>query len=564
MEYILSFPNPLSHFIGVKQIINKPEPGPVYLQIPTWRPGRYEAANFAKNIRSFQVQDEAGLPVAHQKIDHSTWKISSKTPGNLIISYEYFAFKMDAGNSWFDERLIYINFINCLAYVRDRQHEPSQITVNLPENFKISCGLPFTRPIFYAKDYYELVDSPLLASPDLKHFTYNVADKEFHIWINGKHELDIDRMLADFKLFSEYQVKTMGSFPEETYHFQIIMLPYKFYHGVEHHNSTVICLGPVEGANTEELYDQLLGVSSHELFHAWNIIKIRPAELMPYQFNEAPFFPTGYVAEGFTTYYGDLFLVRSKARDTTWYFAELNRLFKRHFLNHGRLNASVTASSRELWLDGYAAGIPHRKSSIYVEGAVIALLLDLLIRNKTNNEKSLDDVMRTLWETFGKKQIGYSHQDIIKVCETVYDESLQQFFEDYVDGTTATEHLLNDLLHHFGCGLQEVAPESDLEKYFGVKALSQDGRYFVVQTALDSPGEKYFSIEDEIISINEEVPFSARIGKYATQFRVRRNQQEISFSLVPTADTYYKSYEIVALESPTQKQQEFLGRWLGS
>ena len=290
MEYILSFPNPLSHFIGVKQIIRIIEPDPVYLQIPVWRPGRYEAANFAKNIRSFQVQDETGLPVPHQKVDHSTWKICNRTTGKLIITYEYFAFKMDAGNSWFDERLIYINFINCLAYIRNRQQEPCKVKVNLPEDFKISCGLHFTNLTFSAKDYYELVDSPLLASADLEHFTYDVADKKFHVWINGKHNLDIDRMLADFQLFSEYQVKTMGSFPEETYHFQIIMLPYKFYHGVEHHNSTVICLGPGDTPNNVELYDQLLGVSSHELFHAWNILKIRPIELMPYQFNEAPFF----------------------------------------------------------------------------------------------------------------------------------------------------------------------------------------------------------------------------------------------------------------------------------
>src|SRR5690606_21236898 len=112
------------------------------------------------------------------------------------------------------------------------------------------------------------------------------------------------------------------------------------------------CLGPGEKLHEDELYSQLLGVSSHELFHAWNIIKIRPKELSPYRFDKEVAFPTGYVAEGFTTYYGDLFLVRSNVFDHDTYFKELNLLFKRHYSNFGRLNYSLINSSIDLWVDG--------------------------------------------------------------------------------------------------------------------------------------------------------------------------------------------------------------------
>lgn len=564
MEYILSFPNPLTHFVHVKQIIKTMGGEPVYLAIPTWRPGRYEAANFAKNIRGFQIHDADGKPMPYQKISHSTWKVDQKTPGKITVTYEYFAYKMDAGNSWVDASMIYLNFINCLAYVKNRQNESCEVTLNLPENFRISCGLNTVNNAFFAKDYYELVDSPLIASPDLEHFSYDVFDKKFNIWIQGKHNLNRDQLLRDFQLFSEYQVETMGSFPEATYHFQLILLPYKFYHGVEHHDSTVICLGPGEAVGGTDLYSQLLGVSSHELFHAWNIIKIRPKELLPYDFNEAPFFPTGYVAEGFTTYYGDLFLIRSKVYDKNWYFNELNTLFRRHFLNEGRLNLSVVASSLDLWLDGYTPGVPHRKGSIYVEGAVVALMLDLMIRIKFHSKKSLDDVIRVLWKEFGQKTIGYSHQDIINVCEAVYGESLQRFFENFVDGTKRTEHLLNNLLNHFGCGLLEVDPETDLEKYFGIKTISENGRYYVVQTAPDSPGENYFSIEDEILSINHRDPFSERLhNDKQASFLIKRNQQEISFSLSPGEITYNKYYKIIELENASPEQRALLNAWLG-
>lgn len=564
MEYLLSFFNPLSHFINVKLTINCNGKEDLCLAIPTWRPGRYEAANFAKNLRGLQIRDEEGNHLSFSKIDHSTWKLHKNFLGKIIVSYDYHAYKMDAGNSWFDESLIYVNFINCLMYVVGRQKENCKVTLLLPDNYRVSCGLTSVDHTFFAKDYFELVDSPLIASRNLEHFTYSVFEKEFHIWINGKHNLNMNKLLEDFQLFSEYQVKLMGSFPEETYHFQIILLPYKFYHGVEHHDSTVICLGPGESLNDNDLYGQLLGVSSHELFHAWNIIKIRPKELLPYQFNKDVFFPTGYVAEGFTTYYGDLLLLKSKVYDKEWFFNELNNLFKRHFLNDGRLNYSVIDSSLDLWLDGYTPGIPHRKSSIYVEGAIIALMLDLLIRRNTDNAHSLDDVMRILWKEFGQNEIGYSHQDIEKACEVIYGGSLKEFFKDYVEGTKPNEHLLNDLLHDVGCRLLETEPETWLEKFYGVKAIMQNGVYYVTQTALNSIGEKYFAVEDEIISINSNEPFSESVFCTApSYFQIKRNHQEISFSLNPGEITYYKCYKIIELENITPKQAESLNNWLG-
>ena len=564
MEYLLSFLNPTSHFIHIKFIINSPEKGDIYLAIPTWRPGRYEAANFAKNIRGFNIHDEAGNPVLYRKVNHSTWKVNNQTSESLIVSYDYFAYKMDAGNSWFDDQLIYINFINCLVYVKNRQTEKCTLTIDVPNDYRISCGLKSEDNTIFAKDYYQLVDSPLIASADLQHHSYRVFEMDFHVWIIGNHTLNINKLLDDFRLFSEFQVSVMASFPDDTYHFQIILLPYKFYHGVEHHNSTVICLGPGETLNTDDLYGQLLGVSSHELFHAWNIIKIRPKELMPYNFNEDVFFPTGYVAEGFTTYYGDLFLVKSKVYDKAWYYNELNTLFKRHFLNDGRLNYSVIDSSLDLWLDGYTPGIPHRKSSIYVEGAVVALMLDLMIRKKFGSRKSLDDVMRALWKDFGQPGIGYSHQDIVSVCETVYEESLRTFFADFVEGTKANEYSLNELLFDFGCELVETESESILERHFGVKVLSQNEQHFVSQTALNSIGENYFSINDEILAVNDKMPSPDHLDNgAAVRFRIKRNQQDITFSLTPSKETYFKTFRIREIENMSESQQEHLNHWLG-
>lgn len=565
MNYNLSFSNPLSHFISIELSITNIDSAEILLGIPTWRPGRYEAANYSKNIRNFRVKNEAGQAVAYTKINHSTWKVGTSSTKSISITYEYFAFKMDAGNSWFDDELIYINFINCLIYDKSRQNEACQASLDLPSGYKVSCGLKFDNNILKAKDFFQLVDSPLIASQNLEHYQYPVFDKTFNIWINGKHSIDIQKLLMEFQMFSEVQVRLMEGFPEDSYHFQILMLPYKIYHGVEHHNSTMICLGPGEKLHEEDLYSQLLGVCSHELFHAWNVIKIRPKELSPYQFDAEVAFPTGYVAEGFTTYYGDLFLVRSKVFDHETYFKELNVLLKRHFSNFGRLNLSLIDSSIDLWVDGYTMGTPHRKSSIYVEGAIVALSLDLMIRKRTDDKKSLDDVMRTLAGEYGKSKIGYSHLDIIRICESIYGDDLDQFFKDFVEGTKPKEGLLNKLLNHVGCELLDVVPENPIERWFGIRIIDQNGKSTISLIVPNSIGEKYFSIDDEIVSINNLEPTyenMTRIEKQPCVFFVNRNYKSIKIEMKPGPDTYFKQFAIYKKLKRTNQQENSLKKWL--
>lgn len=565
MNYRLSFPNALSHFIWIELSISDIDSEEILLAIPTWRPGRYEAANYSKNIRNLKISDERGEEITYTKLNHSSWKVSTNSVKSIFITYEYFAFKMDAGNSWFDDELIYVNFINCLIYDKDRQNEVCTVALDLPSFSSVSCGLPFEDNTFIAKDYFQLVDSPLIASEHLEHYQYPVFDKTFNIWINGKHSLDISKLLKEFQLFSEVQVAIMEGFPEDSYHFQVLVLPYKIYHGVEHHNSTVICLGPGEKLHEEELYSQLLGVSSHELFHAWNIIKIRPNELSPYQFDKEVSFPTGYVAEGFTTYYGDLFLVRCKVFDHDVYFNELNVILKRHFSNFGRLNHSLINSSIDLWVDGYTNATPHRKSSIYVEGAIVALSLDLMIRKRTDDKKSLDDVMRSLDQEYGKSKIGYSHPDIIRVCETVYGDDLVGFFKDHVEGTKPKEALLNSLLNHVGCELIDVVPENPIERWFGVRIINQNGLNIISLIAPNSIGEKHFSIDDEIISINDLAPTYEnllRIEKQHCIFKIKRNYTSIEIRLDPGPNSYFNQYAVRKMLNRTTQQEESLSKWI--
>jgi predicted metalloprotease with PDZ domain len=227
-----------------------------------------------------------------------------------------------------------------------------------------------------------------------------------------------------------------------------MLLPTPFYHGVEHHNSTMLVLGP--DTHEDEIYHDLLGVSSHELFHAWNIIRIRPIEMLPYDFTKENYFSTCFVAEGVTTYYGDLFLRRSEVMDDTTYFKELEVYLIRHFGSSGKASLSLTESSWDLWLDGYEKGAPQRKVSVYYKGALAALILDLHIRKKFNHERSLDDIMRLLWQRFGKPFVGYSIDDYKAIAEEVADESLMWYWQECIEGNVPLDHHLNKALAFVG------------------------------------------------------------------------------------------------------------------
>eukprot|EP00388_Colpodella_angusta_P005043 GDKJ01015917.1.p1 GENE.GDKJ01015917.1~~GDKJ01015917.1.p1 ORF type:complete len:481 (-),score=54.12 GDKJ01015917.1:826-2268(-) len=455
MNYKIDVKEPQSHLLNIEMLIENIQSETIEIQLPAWRPGRYELQNFAKNIQSFEVFDLAGNLLDFSKITKDRWKINTTDIQSVKVVLNYFANVQNAGSSFVDDTVMYINFVNCLPYLEGRMDEACEVSITLPDDYKIVCGLPNKANeahTLLATDYHHLVDSPMLASPYLQHQKYRVADTEFFIWFLGNYIPNWEKTLADFQQFTEKQIEVMGDFPEKDYHFINWMLPTSFYHGVEHRNSTMIVLGPA--SEGDGLYTDLLGISSHELYHAWNICKIRPIEMSPYDFTKENYFPTGFVAEGVTTYFGDLFLVQSGVFTLEAYLKELETVIKRHFEQDGKAFQSLTESSFDLWLDGYSQPIPNRRVSIYQKGAVVALILDLMIRLKFGHSRSLGNVMQLMWERFGKIGEGYSIEDYQKICEEVYAGSLKVYFKDCIYGNMPLESLVNELLQAFGISIE--------------------------------------------------------------------------------------------------------------
>jgi predicted metalloprotease with PDZ domain len=573
MKYKISAPNPVSHFIEIELIVDGIDSEEIFFQLPSWRPGRYELGNFAKNIQRWHATDEKGNSLPFKKISKDCWKVKTSGAGSVHVLYNYFAAQLDAGACFLNEDQLYINPVNCCLYVPEKMHEACFIEFVLPGNYQIATSLiKLTDGTLKAEDYHELVDSPVIASASLQHNSYSVNDINFHIWLNGTCRPDWARILTDFRNFTVEQIDMMKGFPSDEFHFLVQVLPVKFYHGVEHVKSTVLALGPGYKLMTDQLYVDFIGVASHELFHAWNVKMIRPSEMMPYDYTKENYSRLGFVYEGVTTYYGDLFLARSRVYSVEQFLEEINVRVQKHFDNYGRFNLSVADSSFDTWLDGYVPGIPNRKTSIYDEGCLVALMTDLMIRKKTSNEHSLDDVMKNLFQDFGKQKRGYTEHDYISVIENIVGDSVADFFIDFVYGTDSYEQYLAELLRHAGCDLQRFPSSEYHESRFGFKIVVESGVTRVSAVAPNSPADKAgLGKDDEIIAINEiKVEGNLHdLSRYFTDepialtlFTPQKKLKDVALAI--SNETYFHKYKILKRETASPEQKQFFRRWLKS
>ncbi len=573
VKYTFSTPHPHDHLIHVEMVVDGIDRDEILFQLPSWRPGRYELQNFAKNILEWRATNDKGEVLAHLKLTKDCWKVKSEGASEIHIHYCYYAAQADAGACWVDEDLFYVNPVHCCMYVPEKILEPCEVEIHVPDHFLIATSLKNTgKQKFFATDYHELVDSPVMASASLQHHSYEVEKINFHIWLNGECNPDWGRLVNDFRKFTHEELKMMQDIPTREYHFLVLALPYKFYHGVEHAHSTVLAIGPGTEIMSDDLYADFVGVASHELFHVWNIKHIRPNDLLPYDYTKENYSRLGFVYEGVTTYFGDLFLARSGVYSIPQFLKEISIRIQKHFDNFGRFNSSVADSSFDTWLDGYVPGVPNRKVSIYDEGCLLALMTDLMIRRKTNNEKSLDDVMRSLYNDFAAKKIGYTEHDYISIIENLTNEGVADFFIDYVYGTEDYEPLLADLVSHFGLKLQKSLSEKNFERDYGFKVTEEAGTIKVLKVAPASPSyEAGLGKGDEIISVND-IKVENNLESLLTHFHAAIVRIKVftpmkkmrTISLELSHDKYFHEYKLIKSENPSTNHQKFFNEWMKS
>lgn len=582
MKYIISYQKPHHRYIDIECIADNVSQDEVLVHLPAWRPGRYELGNFAKNVQKWTAYDSQGNVLKSEKIKKDCWKIQTKGVSKIHIKYNYYAADINAGSTFLDATQLYMNPVNCCVYMMDRMEEACELVLQLPTDYKVAIGLKESNnkssndKIYLATDFHELADSPFIASNSLQHDSFITGGIKFSLWFQGQCTPDWKKLKTDFLKFVNEQMAMMKAFPAENYHFLFQILPYKTYHGVEHITSTVIALGPGTNLMNDDLYEDLLGVSSHELFHAWNVKTIRPLEMQPYDYSIENYSKLGYVCEGVTTYYGDYLLFRSGVFNEEQYLKTFADRLQKHFDNFGRFYLSVADSSFDTWLDGYTPGVPNRKTSIYDEGCLLAFVTDMFIRKNSQNKNSLDDVMRYLYTEFALKNKGYSAEDYKGVVEHFANASFDEIFNNYINKAADYEPILQDAMKYIGCELSRTSSEKFHEHAIGIKVSAVNGSCKITSVFPDSVADiAGISVDDEVIRLNQiqikpdgsGTNFTESCNELSKVNTVSLNLTIVSkgmikeFNLIPNPDRYYRLLTMKKRSSANTNQKNNFENW---
>tara|TARA_B100000900_G_scaffold93664_1_gene76903 strand:+ start:3709 stop:5415 length:1707 start_codon:yes stop_codon:yes gene_type:complete len=564
INYYISYEKPHRHYVDFKLVIDVKNKKKIKFQLATWRPGRYELGNFSQNICKWRASNENNEYLNFKKITKDLWEVEAKSSKKIIITYSFYANQLDAGSCYLDEYQLYLNPVQCIFYIVGRENELFNIKLDLPQNYQIATSLKKSNNLLIANNYDELAESPFICSNSLQYNKYSVGNIDFHLWFQGKCKIDWENIKKDFYLFTKTQIEHFNGFPVDEYHFLFQITPYRSYHGVEHTKNTVLLLGPSDKIMNEK-YEDLLGICSHELYHTWNIKAIRPIEMLPYDYTKENYFRTGFVAEGVTTYMGDLMLYKSGVFNWTEFIKTQNQNLERHLMNYGRFNLSVADSGFDNWLDGYKLGAPNRKVSIYPDGALCMLMVDLEIIKNTDGKYSLNSVMKELYDDYALNGLGYSENDFRNICVKYGGSEILKIFKSHIYGIKDYVPTLKKSLQIVGLTLKEKLNPNISAQYFGFIAIKENGKYIIKKVEPNSIADKNkIGPEDEIKEINNkkiDKPLKNILKdcKKEVSFTIKNKFSEKIINL--SCGNYYKLLEINTVKNISNKQLKLRKIW---
>ena len=516
--YRLAFPQPHTHLYEVTLTIGRVGRGEIEVSMPTWTPGSYLQREFARHVQDFAASDGNGQPLSWTKSDKATWRVrSGASAGNLRtvkVFYRVYANELATQTSHLDADHAYFNGTSIFMYVVGAKDQPHRLKFEPPAGWQVTTPLglaPDADGYFTAPNYDVLADSPTEIGTH-RVLTFSVRNKVHRVSIYGRFNFDEKRLTDDLAKIVEENAKLFGNLPYEHYQFLIAVQP-GVGGGTEHINSNISMTSP-EAFASEAGYRRFLGLESHEFFHTWNVKRLRPVALGPFDYQRENYTRGLWVAEGITSYYGDLILRRAGMLGASEYLGGLSGLLAGYEGQPGRLKQSAEVSSFDTWIEQYR---PDEHSvntamSYYTKGELLGLVFDLEIRSRTKGARSLDDVMRRLMENHGLPKPGFTDAQLKATFEEVAGGDLTDFWNRYVAGTEELD--FDAWLRKVGLSLQKSwqpgtpYANSRQEKpgTLGIRfrpAAAQSDRVVISNVLAGLPGyEGGLNSGDELVSID--------------------------------------------------------------
>ncbi|MFZ6749060.1 M61 family metallopeptidase [Undibacterium sp. Ren11W] len=451
------------HLFQVTLQISQPDPAGQNLCLPAWIPGSYMVREFARNIVSISASCE-GKRVKLNKLDKHSWQ-AAPCQGALSISYEVYAWDLSVRTAHLDQSHAFFNGTSVFLQVLGQEMASHVVDIQRPldvacKSWRVATSLPELKAKRYgfgtyiAENYDALIDHPVEMG-DFVLATFEAHGVPHDFVVSGRvPNLDMERIVADLKKICESQIAffepASKRAPMDRYVF-LTMVVGDGYGGLEHRASTALICNrndmPLKHqSEMSDGYRSFLGLCSHEYFHTWNVKRIKPAAFAHYDLSQENYTSLLWLFEGFTSYYDDLMLVRSGLIAESSYFSLLSKTVNGVLRGTGRNKQSVAESSFDAWTKYYRQdeNSPNAIVSYYTKGSLVALALDLTIRAETAGEKSLDDVMRALWQQYGRdfyqlalsgQQQGLAEDEIVSLIEQATGVKTQRFVDKYVRGT---------------------------------------------------------------------------------------------------------------------------------
>ncbi len=462
-----------AHIFEVSCIITDPDPAGQRFAMPAWIPGSYMLREFAKNV--VQVWASAGgEPLPVDKLDKSTWRCAP-CDGPLTLRYQVYAWDLSVRGAHLDTTHGYFNGTSVFIKIEGKESRPHLIDIQPPageayRGWRVATALPresappYGFGTYRAADYDELIDHPVEMGV-FSLATFYACGYPHDVVLSGRHRADMDRLCQDLSQICEFHIRFFGEPPPMERYVFLVMVVGNGYGGLEHRAScSLLCsrdeLPRVGQADVSDKYRTFLGLCSHEYFHTWNVKRIKPAAFTAPDLAVESYTRQLWAFEGITSYYQNIALLRCGLITPESFLELLGQTATRVWRAAGRFKQSLAESSFDAWTKFYKQddNAPNAIISYYTKGALVALMLDLLIRRDTRNARSLDDVMRVLWKRYGQSGEGVPEGGVERMAEEISGLDLRGFFERAIRGTEDLP--LAELLAQFGVKMELRPAES--------------------------------------------------------------------------------------------------------
>ena len=607
IEYIVRLDAPQTQMVGIEMRVPDVRGTTLEVALPVWRPGRYEVLDSAGAVRDVAATDGAGRALAIEKIDKSTWRIATAGADEVRIAYRVYCNELGSRTRHVDDTHAFLSGSSVFFYVPERRDGPVRVRLDAPAAWKVACGMEHEPGdprnedrTLLAPNYDVLIDSPIeVGRHDLIEFEVDGVPHEIAIW--GEADEDAEKLKRDFAKIIRAQAAIFGGLPYERYVF-LVHAGAGAGGGTEHLNSTIM---QTSRASLEDdaAYKRFLGLVSHEFFHTWNVKRLRPAGIQPYDFARENYTKLLWVCEGTTSYYDDLTLARTGLKKANEYLKSLAEAIGNMRDRPGTAVQSLEESSFDAWIKFNATTPDSVNSTVsfYSNGALVSMALDMELRRRTNNAVSLDALMRAMYERFPLGGGGYTPEDLVTVAGELSGGDFDPFFASHMRGTEVPD--FQSLLATVGLELtfkpakkdkvgedeeetadeidsdadaqgesEEVAPaETPVKAYLGLNLSSSAGGASVRAVLADGPAYTAgIMAGDEIVAMNgRRLPagdLDKRLEKYkpgdTVTLHIMRRDELRTFE-VTLAGRPDGTWALQRIKAPSEQQIAAYESWIG-